>query len=188
MERAHPHISAPRAVRWIEAAASVLAVAGGVVLVLIAGVTLAGVTGRAIDWLPALAGDYELVEMGTAVAVMCALPWCQISGGQVRVDVLSALLGARTHAVLGLVGQIALGMLSAVVFWRLWLGFGEKMPFGGAGVRAALGLGPPPWFVETSFDLMIPVWVPFALCLPGAALWVLACAVGVARAWSEVRR
>lgn len=170
--------------RWVTAAASALAVAGGLVLLGMALVTAAAISGRAASWLPVVMGDFELVEMGTAVAVMCFMPWCQLGGGQVTVDILSERLG-RWHHRLGAIGQALLLLVSVVVLWRFWLGFGEKFPFGSDALRAALGMGSRPWFTETTYDLMIPMWIPFALCLPGAALWVAACMVTFGRAFRE---
>ena len=124
--------------------------------------------------------------MGAAIAVFSFLPWCQLTRGQVSVEILSEKLGARAHAVLGLMGQIALLAVATVVFWRLWLGFGEKFPLGSDGLRSALALGSKPYFTETTYDLLIPVWISHAACLPGALWWVVAAAACVAQSlhWS----
>lgn len=168
---------------WIGRVAAVLAGCGGLVLLAVAVITVVSVLGRAVPVIPSFPGDFELVEMGAAVAVFLFLPWCQLSGGQVSIDFLSARFGAKAHAVFGLIGNVALTGVSGVLAWRLWLGFGEKFPFGADPLRAALGLGSKPYFTETTYDLQIPVWIAYALCLPGAFWLVVACGF---TAWRSV--
>lgn len=161
---------------WIGRVAAALAVMGGCVLLAMALVTVIAVITRAVPMLPTVSGDFELVEMGAAVSVFLFLPWCQFSRGQVTVDILSQRLGARAHAALGCLGNGALTLLAVVILWRFWLGFGEKFPFGSERLRGVFHLGDRPYFTETSYDLLIPVWIPFALCLPGAGWLVVTCA------------
>lgn len=173
--------------KMVNSVAAALAVLGGGVLFSMALVTVLSVLARAIPFVPALPGDFELVEMGAAVAVFLFLPWCQVSGGQVSVDLVSQRLGARVHAVLGFLGNLALTAVSGVILWRLWLGFGEKFPFGDEGVRDRLWLGDRPYFTETTYDLLIPVWIPFGLCLPGAVWLVVACLCSTWRSIEYIR-
>lgn len=161
---------------WVGRVAAILAGCGGVILLAMSGVTVLSVLGRAVPVLPVFPGDFELVEMGAAVCVFLFLPWCQISGGQVAIEIVTQRFGPRGHAAFGMLGNAVLTLMSAVLLWRMWLGFGEKFPFGSEGLRAALALGERPYFTETSYDLLIPVWIPFGLCLPGAFWLVVACA------------
>ena len=91
------------------------------------------------------------------------------------VDILSERFPPRVHAALGLAGDAALALCAGVIFWRFWLGTMEKVPFGAEAVRAALGMGPAPFFPETTYELQIPVWIPYSLALAGAGLFFLAC-------------
>lgn len=163
--------------RVLTRAAQILALSGGIVVIAMAMVTVVSVTGRALDWagLRPVPGDFELVEMGCAIAVFSFLPWCQMRRAHVTVDILSERLGARMHALLGFVGDFALTICAGVVLWRLWLGFAEKFPLGSDGVRVALGMGEKPWFPETTYELQLPVWIPFGLTLLGAVLFFLVC-------------
>lgn len=169
---------------WIGRVAAILAGGGGIVLLAMAVVTVGSVVGRAVPFLPSFPGDFELVEMGAAVTVFLFLPWCQLSGGQVAIEFVTRRFGRRVHAAFGMIGNAMLTGLSAVILWRMWLGFGEKFPFGSDGIRAALRLGERPYYTETSYDLLIPVWIPFGLCLPGAAWLVVTCA---STTWNSAR-
>lgn len=150
--------------------ARILAYLGGVVLVAAAVITVASIIGRALlSWgLGPITGDFELVEMGCAIAIFSFLPWCQLNRGNVSVDVLANALGSRMKAILGLFGDLAVCILSGLILWRLYLGFGEKFPYGSEGLRGALSMGSKPFFPETTYELELPIWIPFALSCIGA--------------------
>lgn len=156
----------------------VWALAGGLVLLAMALLTVVSVVLRALGGVGigpgAVPGDFELVEMGCAVAVFAFLPWCQIERGHVTVDILATRLGTKVARALRVAGDAALALAAIVVAARLAVGFGEKVPFGSEAVRSTLGWGPKPFFPETTYDLQIPVWIPFGLALIGAALFAAA--------------
>ena len=153
-----------------------MAMLGGLLLVAIALMVCLSIIGRQLDglWMfRPVRGDYELVEAGTAIAVFAFLPWCQLNRGHVSVDLVAQKLSPRRRAVSGLVGDVLLAIVATVIAWRLFLGFGEKFPHGGDGVRQVLGWGSPPVFAETTYELAIPVWIPYGLAWIGAALFCL---------------
>lgn len=165
-----------------------LAYAGGSVLVAIALVTVVSIIGRALIpfGLKPIKGDFELVEMGCAMAIFAFLPWAQFRRGHVTVDIFIQNLPKRVQAFLGFVGDAALALAAYVILWRLWLGFGEKFPYGSDALRAALGFGSRPFFVETSYELELPVWIPYAVSLVGAALFFVVALYSVWRALNWV--
>ncbi|WP_424990246.1 TRAP transporter small permease [Fluviibacterium sp. S390] len=169
-----------RGLGWL---AGAVALCGGAVLLGMASVVVISVVGRALGWagLGPVTGDFELVEMGCAIAVFAFLPWCQMRRAHVTVDILSHALGPRPHAGLGCLGDLMLTLCSGVILWRLWLGFTEKFPHGTEAFRARLGMGQKPWFPETTYELQIPVWIPFGLALIGAGLFFAVCLYSVWR-------
>lgn len=172
---------APKAEYWtgrlLGRIAGAMALGGGVVLLAMAGVVVVSVTGRALSWagLTPITGDFELVEIGAALAVFGFLPWCQMRRAHVTVDILSHALGPRIHALLGFLGDVVLTVCAGVILWRFWLGFAGKYPHGSETFRAQLGMGSKPWSAETTYELQIPVWIPFGLCLLGAAMFFIVC-------------
>ena len=152
-----------------------LAYFGGVVLAGIALTTVASVIGRALlgFGLGPITGEVEIVELGCAIAVCSFLPWCQLRRGHVTVDIFISRLSDRSQAILGLIGDVMLSLAAFVILWRLWLGFGEKFPFGSDGVRAVFGMGSKPFFPESTYELELPVWIPFGFSLIGATLFFL---------------
>ena len=159
----------------LEGVARILAWCGGIILVGIAVLTVASITGRAliVIGLSPLRGDFELVEAGCAIAIFCFLPWCQLRRGHVTVDVLVARFPLRLQAFLGLVGDILIALAAGVILWRIWLGLGEKFPYGSDGLRDAMGFGMRPFFVETTYELELPIWIPYAAATAGAAVFFI---------------
>ena len=158
--------------RALDLMARMLAYAGGLILVAIALVTLASVIGRALLPLSPrfgpIKGDFEIVEMGVAVAIFAFMPLAQLRRAHVTVDIFVSRLSPRLQAFLGLVGDALIALASGVILWRFWLGFAEKFPYGSEALRAALGMGSAPFFPETTYELEVPIWIPYAGALAGA--------------------
>lgn len=154
------------------ALARALALMGGVLVLGLAIITAVSVTGRALSGigLSPVPGDFELVELGCALVVFSFLPWCQITRSHVRVDLIGPLIPQALYRWLGWLGDLVLSVFLGLLFWRLWLGFGERFPHGSATLRETLGFGPPPFFAETTYELQIPLWIPYAGAVIGLGL------------------
>ena len=144
--------------RVLEKIARWLALAGGVLLTLLALMTVASILGRAFIFagLSPIKGDYELVEMGCAIAVFSFLPWCQMKGGHVTVDIVVDAAPSGVKAFFTLLGNIALAAAASVIAWRLWLGVGEKFAYG-----------------EETYELALPLGWGYALSFVGAVLFAI---------------
>ncbi|MCK0138698.1 TRAP transporter small permease [Aliiroseovarius sp. F47248L] len=174
--------------RVMEFASRWMAYSGGAILVAIALTTVVSIIGRTLSGfgLGPVKGDYEIVEMGCAVAVFAFMPWCQLKRGHVTVDIFISRLSDRKQAILGLIGDLFLTGAAFIILWRLWLGFGEKFPFGSEGLRNALGMGDKPFFPESTYELEVPLWIPFGLCLIGAAFFLIVATYSVWRSFNWV--
>lgn len=168
---------APRAERAVGRAAAgaarAAAYAGGLLLAGLALMTVASILGRRFSgWgLGAIPGDYELVAHGVALAVFAFLPWCHLARGHVTVDLVIDLLPPRARAAFGLLADALVALAAGIILAQLWRGFGEKLPYGSDGLRAALGMGARPFFPETTYELEIPLWIPYGLAVLLAALF-----------------
>ncbi len=158
--------------RGLDFLARMLAYAGGVILAAVSLVTVASIIGRALltvnERFGPIKGDFEIVEMGVAIAIFAFMPLAQLRRGHVTVDIFISRLSGRVQAFLGLVGDSLIALASGVILWRFWVGFGEKFPYGSDGLRSALGMGAPPFFPETTYELEVPIWIPYSLALVGA--------------------
>lgn len=143
--------------RLIERLTKLLALMAGLVLLGIALMTTVSIIGRALIWagLGPIPGDFELVEMGAAVAVFGFLPYCHLNRGHVTVDILVGQFANGVFNFLTMVGDLAIAVIAMVIAWRLWFGLQERMAYG-----------------DTSMILGAPIWVAYLLSFVGA-LWMV---------------
>jgi TRAP-type C4-dicarboxylate transport system permease small subunit len=128
------------------------ALAGALVLAAMALMSTASILGR---WLFArpIPGDYELSQLGTAIAVAAFLPYCTLRGGHVLVDFLAARAPERLRAALDAAGSAAIAAVGFLVAWRLALGMADLRLYG-----------------ETTMVLAIPTWYAYLPMVPSFAL------------------
>ena len=185
LRRVDPAAPGP-AGRAIEHAARWTAYAGGLVLSGMALLTVLSILSRALGF-GSVRGDYELVANGCALAIFAFLPWCHLRRGHVTVDVVASLLPPRAQAALGLVGDLLVAAAAVLILRQLWFAFGEKLPYLDQPLRDRLGFGYLPYFPETTYELEIPVWMPYGAALVLAALFVVTSFYAVLRALRWVR-
>lgn len=159
-----PPAGTDRAGRVLLPMAKALAVMGGLVLAGVACVTTFSILGRAAAASP-VPGDFELVEMGTAIAVFAFLPYCQMVRGNVAVDLFTLRASARVKAALDLASSLVFMLAAGLLTWRLALG--------GAELRA---------YAETTMVLRIPVWWGFVPAVPCLGFLTVTCAYA---AWRD---
>lgn len=162
-----------------------LAYCGGLALTSIALITVVSIIGRALIGfgLSPIKGDFELVEIGSAVAIFCFLPWCQLNRGHVTVDILVRTFPPRLEKFLEILGNVAIAAIAIVITWRLWMGMGERVTWFSQETRDALGFGYKPFSIETTFILGMPTWYGYALGVVGAALFAI---VSVYTVWRDI--
>jgi TRAP-type C4-dicarboxylate transport system permease small subunit len=84
---------------FVESLSRVIALLGGLIAIFIAILVTVSVLGRALFSSP-INGDFELVQMGTAVCVFAFLPLCQARRGNIVVDTFTSRLSQRTLDVI----------------------------------------------------------------------------------------
>jgi TRAP-type C4-dicarboxylate transport system permease small subunit len=142
--------------RPIELLCRGFALFGGSILVAVALMSVASVVGRALFGQP-VTGDFELVQMGSAIAVAAFLPYCQIRRSHVIVDFFTHKASFRTRRMLDIIGAVLLSACVALVAWRT--------------VAGALALKENQ---ETSMLLGVPIWYSYALIAPSLILLAIA--------------
>lgn len=153
-EHAHP-VPLPG---WLAALCRVFAGIGGITLLAMMLMTVSSVLKRSVLGAP-IPGDFELVEIGSAIAIFCFLPWCQSTGGNVLVDFFTQKTGARTNHLLEAGGDLLYLLIAALLLWRMIHGGMEMREYG-----------------EQSMVLRIPVWWSFVAIIPAMGLLVATCA------------
>lgn len=150
--------------------AVVVAGIGGLALLLITGLTIASVIGREVFSTP-IPGDFELVEIGCAIAVFAFFPYCQMVGGNVIVDLFTTWTPVRTRAALDLVANLVFMMIAAVLTWRTALGAADLMRYG-----------------EQTMVLRVPLWWGCAAGVFGFGFLTVVCAYTAWRSFLEAWR
>lgn len=155
--------------RVLYRAATGVALLGGLVLFALTLLTVISVVGRAAFSAP-IPGDFELVELGMAVAIFSFLPYCQIVRGNVIVDLFTTRASARTKALLDGVGNLIYTAIAALLTWRVALGGLEVQGYS-----------------ETTMVLRVPVWWGFVPAVVFLAFLTVVCAYTVWRSALEYR-
>ena len=151
--------------RALEFLAQAFALFGGGVFVLMIGMSVTSITGRAFGGAP-VQGDFELVQFSCAIGVAAFLPWCQLCRGNIIVEFFTSGLPPRAQAVLDAVGALLVAVVLALVAWRS--AYGAQMVFA-SGERAMIS--------------RVPVWIAYAGIVPSLALASL---VAVYTAWESL--
>ncbi|MGH6944357.1 MAG: TRAP transporter small permease [Geminicoccaceae bacterium] len=107
-----------RAGRAVFALSRAWAVAGGLVLVAMIFMTVASVAMRKTLGFPIL-GDFELVELGTAISAFAFLPYCHQANGNVVVDVFTARASERVKSGLAALSSLVLLAIALILLWRM---------------------------------------------------------------------
>lgn len=140
-----------------------LALAGGLLLVGVVGMTVASVVGRYVFDLP-IPGDYEITELACGIAVFAFLPYCHATSSNVVVDFFTSRLRPHHRAALDVVHGFAATLMAGLIAWRLFVGGMHKLEDG-----------------ETTLFLEIPLHWAYFLALTAAGLLTAVCVVVVLR-------
>jgi len=138
---------------------------GGAVVAVIGLMSAISIIGRSVIGKPII-GDFELVEIGTAIAGSLFLPYCQATNGHIIVDFFTLRAGERTRSWLDRLGCLLMAAMFLVVGWRTI-----------TGAQSIFRTG------ETSMLMGVPIWFGYAGMVPGiilAGLVALAQSFGVA--------
>lgn len=145
---------------------------GGAVLTLIALVSVASIAGRALSGfgLGPVPGDFELVEVGTALAVFCFLPLAHLKRGHASVDLFWPYYPTAMKKVLDILANLLMLLAWVLLVWRMGVGLMDYREN-----------------AEVTFILQMPVWWGWAASFPFAVAgcvvyaWRLLEDVGLAR-------
>ncbi len=152
--------------RWLFHASRALAAFGGLLLVAITLMSVASIASRFIT-ARGLSGDFELVQLGCAVAVAAFLPWGQMRGAHVMVDFFTEHSAQRLKDRLDALGAALLAICATVLSWRMIVGTID--------LRNSQ---------ESSMLLGVPTWYACALMTPSFALLAL---TALYSAWRKLR-
>ncbi len=149
--------------------ARILAIFGGVILSGMALLTTVSIAGRAAFSEP-VRGDFEIVAIGTGIAVFAFLPWCQLTRGNVIVDFFMDRAPVRSKALCDAVGGILYVLLGALLTWR--------MAYGGIDMYR---------YKELTLTINFPRWTTFPLSVLLMSFLIAVTVYTVHRSFREAR-
>lgn len=145
------------------------ALLGGVLLVVIALMNTWSVVSLSALGFP-VPGDFELVEMGVAIAAFSFLPYCQLTGANVTADIFTAHASPRWVAGFSLLAALVAVLFSALLIWRMSDGMLSYLRY-----------------EEVTTILNIPIWFAFPPILVSLALLIMAAAITLREAVRDMR-
>lgn len=148
----------------MQAIAHGFAMVGGLALGLLMLTTVVSVLGRTFFKTP-IPGDLEIAQLLMAFAISCFLPWCQWHRSHVVIEFFTRGLSHSQQRHLQHVGDALMGMIAGLLAWRTFMA-----------AISALTTN------EGSMILGIPVWLNYAVLVPG---FVMMAIIGV---WLSIRR
>lgn len=108
-----------------------MAVAGGLVLLLMVGMIMVSVIGRALLWLGLrpITGDYELVTIGMGFAIFAFMPWAHLQRGHALVSLVTDNFGVRANTIILVITDLMMLAAAAFIAWRLYYGMMDKFAY-----------------------------------------------------------
>ncbi|MBX9758345.1 MAG: TRAP transporter small permease [Beijerinckiaceae bacterium] len=140
----------------------IVALAGGALACGIAGLVTLSVLSRWFYGLP-LPGDFEMVQMGAALAVFSFLPFCQSERANIVVDTFTTRLSDRARARIDAFWDVVYAIAMGVIGYAMLAGVADAWRSG-----------------EETMVSRIPLWPALAistglvLLLAAVALWTAA--------------
>jgi len=146
------------------------ALIGGGVLVCVVLVNAYSILAGAIVNRP-FPGDFELTEMGVAIAAFCFLPYCQLRGSNVSADIFTAAAGPRAIAAMSVFSATIAILFSALLIWRMSHGLSDYIEY-----------------AEITGILSIPIWWAFVPALISLVLLSVASIISFIEALDKLQR
>ena len=134
------------------------AILGGMIMTGLIIMVVVSVIGRWLISAP-IYGDFEMVEMGTAISVCLFLPYCHMNRGNVIVDLFLAWAPKGVQITFDILGSIVLSVIAGLLVWRMILGGFEMAEY-----------------TETTYILALPLWWAFPFAVASFSLLSLCAA------------
>ena len=163
---------APRPPRAIAALAAIVrfwAILGGLIATGLAIMSAASAVSNLLVHRP-FPADYELVKHLTAVVIFSFLPYCQLTGANVTVDIFTEAMSPRAKAAMAILSAVFAVAFAALLLRQMWLGWDSYLQF-----------------VEVTPVLKLPLWTAFPPILLSLALLLAASAATLVDSWRVLR-
>lgn len=141
---------------------------GGFVLLAVVLMNVISVVGGVV-WVP-FPGDFEMSQMGVAIAAFAFLPYCQLTGANVTADIFTANASQRWIGIFGFLASIVALGFSVLLLWRMYEGMWDQKDYG-----------------YTTAILQVPIWLAFPPILISLLLLAVASLITLIRHGREAK-
>ncbi|WP_020560140.1 TRAP transporter small permease [Thiofilum flexile] len=153
--------------RFLEKLSEGMAWLAGGIFIAEAVMSVVSVIGRAL-WNTPVLGDYEIVQVLSAMGIALCLPYCQLRAGHVFVDFFTLRVPRRFNRILDYAALLLLALAAFLVAWRVWAGLLDIKEYG-----------------ETSMVIGIPIWWGYVPLVWGFAVLGLVALYDFSRAFNK---
>ena len=144
------------------------ALAGGMLLLLVVLMNTYSVIGA--NFGAPFPGDFEMTEIGIALAAFSFLPYCQLTGGNVTADIFTSGASARWIAIFTLAGSLVALAFSLILLWRMYAGMLDQKNY-----------------EYVTAILQFPQWLGYIPVLISLALMAVASVITLRNAASNIK-
>jgi TRAP-type C4-dicarboxylate transport system permease small subunit len=162
----------PKGPAWVgpfRGAITYWALAGGAIVIALVLIAAASAISNLLFNVP-FAGEYELTKHFVGIAVFTFLPYCQLTGANVTVDIFTEGMGPRAKAAMLLVSSLLAGAFAVLLLRQMSYGFIDYVRY-----------------PEETATLHLPLWTAFPPILVSLALLLIASAITGHGAWRGIR-
>jgi TRAP-type C4-dicarboxylate transport system permease small subunit len=145
------------------------ALAGGLIILGLVLITAASALSNLLFNVP-FSGEYELAKHFVGIAIFTFLPYCQLTGANVTVDIFTEGFGPRAKAAMLLLSSLLAAAFAILLFRQMSLGFGDYIRY-----------------PEETAALHIKLWTAFPPILLSLALLFAASLLTARDAWHGLR-
>jgi TRAP-type C4-dicarboxylate transport system permease small subunit len=138
------------------------ALAGGTIMIALVLMTAASAVSNLMFRRPFIF-DYDLVKHGVAIAAFTFLPYCQLTYGNVTVDIFTERLGERAKAAMVAISSLIAACFALLLLRQMWFGMEDYIRYR-----------------EVMISIRIPLWTAFPPALVSCALLFVAALITTA--------
>ena len=145
------------------------ALLGGAIILVLVLITAASALSNLFFDAP-FAGEYELAKHFVGIAIFTFLPYCQLTGANVTVDIFTTGMGERAKSAMALLSSLLAVLFALVLLRQMALGFRDYLRF-----------------PEETAALHLPLWTAFPPILLSLLLLLIAALITSYDGWRAFR-
>ena len=152
---------------WLHRLSAWFAIGGGLMLAAMVLLVVVSVLGRALFLRP-VPGDFEIVGLGTGIAIFLFLPYCYLQRGNVAVDIFVRNLPAGVQRATDSLAAIVFALVGGLFAWRMLFGLFDTYRY-----------------EDISMIVGVPIWWVYPFAVASFALLCLSAAYTAVHGWPD---